>query len=112
MRRLFALLILLVPLSSMAQPKQGQARLDSLLAEVPKMKEDTNGVRLLHYLTLGYTEIDPNEGLAFARQELDLARKIGLRKDEASAHNDFGLNYLNMAAYPEALDAFFKAIRI
>ena len=39
-----------------AQPKTGQARLDSLLAELPRAKPDTNRVKLLNDISNAYRE--------------------------------------------------------
>ena len=95
-----------------AQPKQGQAYIDSLVAELPKMKEDTNAVNLINSITYEYNNINPNEGLKWAEKELTLAQKIGWQQGEGMAYNDLGNNYQNKGAYPAALDAFLKALRI
>ena len=50
--------------------KQGQARLDSLLQELPKAKEDTNKVNLLNSLSSGYYSINPNEGIKYGEIEI------------------------------------------
>lgn len=109
------LLLLAVMLSfseSSAQKKQGQARLDSLLAEVQTMREDTNAVKLMSFISQMYYYINPNEGLKWAQKELSLAKKIGWKQGEAFAYNDFGLNYQFQGAYPSALESFFKSLRI
>ncbi len=54
MPRLF-LICLLLSLAygpAFAQPKTGQARLDSLLAELPRAKPDTNRVKLLNLISI------------------------------------------------------------
>lgn len=95
-----------------AQIKQGDARLDSLLAEVSKAGEDTNAVKLLDNVSFAYSYSDPEQGLRYAQRSLTLARKLGWQKGEAAAFNDLGNNYRHKAAYPQALDCFMSALRI
>ncbi len=101
-----------LPQRAAAQKKQGQARLDSLLAEAPKMADDTAAVKLMDYISGMYSTINPDEGLKWAARELALAQKLGWRKGEGFAYNDFGNSYNNKAAYPEALEAYIKSLRI
>ncbi len=102
----------LLPLVLHAQKKQGQARLDSLLAVVGKMGEDTAAVELMDGIGAMYSHINPDEGLKWAQRALTLARKLGWQSGEARACNNLGNNYQSMGAYPPALDAFFKALHI
>lgn len=104
--------LLLFSASSLAQGKQGQELLDSLVAEVPRIKEDTAGVRFLSFIATQYAHTDPVKGMAWAKKEIALARKIGWRLGEAYAYNDFGNNLQNQGLYASALDTFFKALRI
>src|SRR6476646_7018295 len=100
MKRLVLLFLFVIPLFCAAQKKHGQARIDSLLAELPKMKEDTNAVRVLNNISIEYAIINPDEGIKYAKQELALAQKIGDRRGEASAYICFGNNYMNRGDYP------------
>ncbi len=111
--RIFLLVFSLLPFFNLhAQKKQGQARLDSLLAEVPKMKEDTTGVKLLDQISFLYERIDPDEGLKWAGEELHLAQKVGWQPAMAMAYVALGNSYQAKGAYPAALDAFFRSLRI
>lgn len=92
--------------------KQGKESLDSMLAEVPKMKQDTNGVKLLAHIGGEYANINPKIGISYATRTLALAQKNGWRYGEARAYDVFAGNYLQMADYPAALNAYFKALRI
>ena len=109
---LSVLLSAISPAYAAAQAKQGQARLDSLLAEAPKMKEDTNGVKLMVYISTMYKTINPDEGLKWAAKELALAQKLSWQKGTCLAYIEFGKNYNYKGAYPEALEALFKSLRI
>ncbi len=112
MTRLLILLLLVLPICGSAQKKQGQARLDSLLAEAASVREDTNGVKLLVNLSYAYCNTNPDEGLKHAAHALAIAKTIHWRPGEALAFNELGNNYRGKSAYPEALDYFFKALRI
>ena len=104
--------LLLSDAESYAQPKQGKAQLDSLLAEAPKMKEDTDAVKLMHAIALQYSYINPDEGQRWAERALALAEQIGWRVGEATAYIAIGNNQYNRGAFPPALDAYFKSLRI
>lgn len=101
-----------MPFYAASQPKQGQARIDSLLGRKSRMKDDTAGVKLLNEIAYGYRLILPDSGIAYARQELALAQKLGWQPGEASAYNDLGNNFLNQSNYPAALDNFFRSLKI
>ncbi len=91
---------------------QGQARIDSLLKELPKQKEDTNKVNLLKDLSAGYSTISPDEGLEYGHQGLDLSRKLNWQKGIAASSNYIGVNYQNKSDYPNALANCKKALII
>lgn len=105
------ILLLFTPLLVLGQ-KQGQARIDSLVAEVPKMKEDTNGSMLLHRIAYAYSLVDAQQGLKWAEKELALARKIAWRRGETDGLLDVALNQQDLGAYPEAIEAMFAALKI
>ncbi len=99
-------------LAGRAQPRQGKARLDSLLAEAPKAGSDTSAVKLLDNIAFAYSTSDPGAGLRYAQRSLDLAQQLGWKKGEAAALNDLGNNYRHKAAYPQSLDCYMRALRI
>ncbi len=102
-------LLLLVPALANAQPREGQARLDSLLAAARSL-HDTSGVRLLNIISHEYVQRDPDMAVAYAQRMLALARKIGWEKGEAGALNWIGQLYSERAEYPKALDYLFRAL--
>jgi class 3 adenylate cyclase len=75
------------------------------------MKQDSDGVRLLSWISFGYRRINPDSGLLYASRTLDLARRIGWRRGEALAYNAFG-NFHVKGEYAKALEAFYKALSI
>jgi adenylate cyclase len=114
MMQRYLLLIILGLLFSKAaySQKQGQARIDSLLKELPKQKEDTNKVNLLNSLSYAYANINPTEGLKFGQQSLDLAIKLDWEKGIASALNRIGLNYNSKSDYSKALEYYLKSLAL
>ncbi len=95
-----------------AQPKTGQARLDSLLAELPRTKPDTNRVKLLNLISTNYSRINPNEGINYANQSLVLARQLTWKKGMAYAYTILGNNHAGKSDYPKALAAHLSGLKI
>ncbi len=92
--------------------KQGQPLIDSILTELPKAKEDTNKVLLLNDLSFELFSINPNEGLKYANQQLELANKLGWQKGIAKAYSSMGTNKYAKSDYTGALDSYFKSLTI
>ncbi|MEI7663373.1 MAG: ATP-binding protein [Bacteroidota bacterium] len=93
--------------------KQGQARIDSLLQQLPKLKEDTNKVRLLNDLSYTYRTINADEGIKFGMQSLSLAGKLHWKPGTAKANIVTGMNYHDgKANYPKALECYLKSLTI
>jgi two-component system NtrC family sensor kinase len=100
---------------SFAQPKTRQARLDSLLAELPRAKPDTNRVNLLMYISYAYYAYDNmnfNEGISYANQALTLARQLTWKKGMASAYYRLGNIYATKSDNPSALTAYLRGLKI
>jgi adenylate cyclase len=98
------------------QPLQGQARLDSLIAELPKQKTDTNKAKLLMEIATGYSYIDGDEGIKYSKQLLSLSDKLGKKgADEAAAnaHGIMGDCYTFLLPdYKAAIEHYTKAITL
>jgi len=98
--------------SELSKTLQGQAKIDSLLKELPKMKEDTNGVILLKSLSYNYSDINPDFGIKYGKQALELAKKINWDFGKVKSYNSLGINYKAKSNYPKALDNYFKGLKI
>ena len=109
---LFTFLLLLALSPAFAQPKTGQARLDSLLAELPRAKPDTNRVNLLSAITREYYYSKSSEGINYASQALALARRLTWKKGMAVSYNSLGNQYLMKSDYPKALTAYLSGLKI
>jgi tetratricopeptide (TPR) repeat protein len=91
---------------------QGQARIDSLLKELPKAKQDTNHVNLLADLSFEHYSIDPDKGVELGEKGLKLSEKIGWKEGQAKCCNSLGANNIGKSNYPKALEYFGKALKI
>ena len=108
---LLLLLIGQLPMAT-AQEKQGQARIDSLLNQLKKVKEDTGKVNLLNNLSTAYGYINPEEGIKTGNEALSLSTKLDWEKGKAGAMNAIGLNYEGRSDYPGALKYYVSALEI
>ena len=111
-RLLLVLLLLLAYSPAFAQSKTGQAYLDSLLAELPRAKPDTNRVKLLNMISNQSANLNPNEGINYANQSLVLARRLTWKKGMAYAYVILGKNYTAKIEFPKALASQLSGLKI
>ncbi|MFN3194521.1 MAG: adenylate/guanylate cyclase domain-containing protein [Chlorobiota bacterium] len=111
---IFSLLILLsISITYQAQAQlQGQARIDSLLAELPKAKGDTNEVKLLNSLSFAFRGINPDKGIEYGEKALVLSEKFDWKKGIADAYNGLAINNANLGNFDKVLDYFKKSLEI
>ncbi|MBS1657187.1 MAG: tetratricopeptide repeat protein [Bacteroidetes bacterium] len=96
--------------SSPAQ-KSGQDRIDSLLSVLQTSEGDTNQVNLLSDISFTYYSIDPDEGIKYGKQALDLAEKLNWKKGIADANRVIGVNYCyGKSEYQSAEEYLLKAL--
>lgn len=109
---LICLLYTITIASTFAQPKVGQVYLDSLLAELPRAKPDTNRVKLLNKISNWSSDFNPNEGINYANQSLLLARRLTWKKGMAYAYVILGKNYTAKIEFPKALASQLSGLKI
>ena len=90
----------------------GQPLLDTLLAKEKLAKNDTNRIVLLGNIVRIYAETIPDSSLFFAERQLELARKLSFRIEEAAALREMGYAYMNSGNYPRALKTLLSAVAI
>ena len=108
MKRLL-ILSLLFPFVLFAQ-KEGQDAIDSMLKRLPAATEDTNKVKLLNNLSFTTSYTNPDEGIKYGQQALELATKLNWGQGIGRANNCLGLNYYGKSDNTRALSFFSKAI--
>ena len=107
------LLLLVFTISNLkAEPLQGQAKLDSLLAELPNAKGDTNEVNLLEDISFYFRLNDNKKGIYYGISGLNLAKKINWKNGEAYCLSSIGNNYSRQSNFQKALEYFQKSLKI
>ena len=91
---------------------EGQTKIDSLLIKIISSKDDTNKVNLLSDLSFNYSRINPEEGINYANQGLELVKKIKWKLGESKIYNSFGALYYSKSDYPKSLEYCLKALKI
>jgi tetratricopeptide (TPR) repeat protein len=91
---------------------QGQAKIDSLLTQIPNAKKDTNHVNLLNNLASAYSTLNPDEGIKFDKKGLELSNKINWDYGAAQLYNTLGSLYFAKSEYSRALSYCKKALKI
>lgn len=76
------------------------------------MKEDTNGVILLKNISFEYSNINPEEGIKYGKQGLELSKRINWQKGLGISYNLLGTYYFYKSDYPKSLEYFFKSNKI
>ena len=104
--------LLLFPFLKAFSQIRGQPVIDSLLVELPKVKEDTNKVNILSSISYNYPYINPDEGLKYGKQALELAEKLKWERGIAAASYSIGANYANRSEYAKALEFEYRALEI
>jgi two-component system, NarL family, sensor histidine kinase UhpB len=92
--------------------KQGQARLDSLKSELPKLNNDTIKVYMLSEICFRYHLINPDEGLKYGETGLKLAEKMKWQKGIGNIVNSIGVNYYAKSNFPKALENYIRSLEI
>jgi class 3 adenylate cyclase len=112
MKHIIIIFTIIFSCNTLKAELQGQAKIDSLLKELPKMKEDTNGVNLLAVLSKEYESINPVQGIKYGEQGLELALELNWESGEANCYNSLGVNYFRIRNNDKAMTLLNKAIKI
>lgn len=104
-------LLLLTPLFIFSQTKEKLA-IDSMIATLPHLSDDTNKIKLLTSLSGTYFTINPNEGIIRGQQALALAEKFKWEKGIAKAYSSLGANYWAKGNSIKAQDCYWEALKI
>ena len=93
-----------------AQKKQGQTLVDSLLTELPKLKEDTAKANLFNSISYSYQGINTNKCMIYARQALQLSTRLKWNKGIAMALNNIDTYYINKHELDSAINNLLNAL--
>lgn len=112
MKKIFLLLAIVSVLNIYAQKRHGQDLVDSLLLELPKVKQDTNKVNLLNAIAREYTNLHDEKGKKYAIQSAALSKKINFESGEADSYGIIGKFYSLEYNSKKALEYYTLAINI
>jgi two-component system NtrC family sensor kinase len=108
--------LLLVVMLSLAVPsfsqKQGQEKIDSILAVLKVAKQDSTKVNTLNALSYEFRSNDPDTAIYFANEALALATKTNYKMGIANAYLSLGAATMNLGKYEEALKNNMDALKI
>jgi adenylate cyclase len=91
---------------------QGQARLDSLLSELPHKFNDSDKVDLLLLISKGYCNLNADEGIKYGAQGRDIATRLGWKSGIAASNMMMGESYSNKPEFDKALECFSTAAKL
>ena len=92
--------------------KKGKFRVDSLVAALAGMKEDTIKVNLYFQIMDAYVYYKPAEGLSYQTAALDLATKTGWKIGVAKIKDRIGRLHWRMGNFSEALKYHNEALEV
>ena len=102
MRKLLSILLLFICLTGRAQYTQ-HSEVDNLKQQLAAAKSDTAKIRLLNNLYGFYIWSYPDSSLPYVQQEYLLASKLNMEDMVGRAYGDYGLFYLLIGDFPQAL---------
>jgi len=104
-------LLLAVTTQLIAQNRE-YAKIELLKEKLTSADDDTNKVRLLQSLSFQYNSIDPQTGLEYGKQSLELAKKLKFKIGFADSYNSIGGNQIAMGDLAHALKSINKAMEL
>lgn len=89
-----------------------QTKVDSLLVKLYKSNEDTSKVSLLNELSYEYWDINPNDGLKYAKQALLLSEKLKSKASMAESYSNISRSYRRLTNLTKSLEYGFKSLNL
>lgn len=89
-----------------------QSNRDSLISALKNAKNDIDKAALLNAVSDSYKTSDPSKMTEFAKQALDLSRRIRFKTEEGNANLNLGNANIILGNYPIALRHFLDAQQI
>ncbi len=90
---------------------QGRKRIDSLVKVLPELRDDKTKALVLYALSYNFKSINPDEGIRYGLECLDLSQRLKLDLLIGNANNSLGINYEEKADFPKALEYLFLALQ-
>jgi len=112
MKGLVLFLLFIILSGGVLAKKSDREYIDSALAGLSALKDDTNKVKLLNRISSAFVYTNADSGIVFGRSALALAEKLDWKKGEVSANNCIGLNYSSGSDYKKAIEFYFAGLKI
>lgn len=109
---LWALYALWAASSQVKAQQRSNAVIDSLVAQLPKVKQDTNKVNLLAKLALELQDLNPEKGIKYANQGILLAEKLQFKRGKAACLYLKGDILIDISATKESAELLLQALSI
>ena len=110
MKNIYFLFIVLVPFCSISQKFYGQKLIDSLLVELPKMKEDSLKVNTFYNISWEYQYIEPKKGIYYGKKIIELSKKLNWNEGISKGLHVVGVNQHYASDFKNAIKNFNLAI--
>ncbi|RYY52604.1 MAG: HAMP domain-containing histidine kinase [Chitinophagaceae bacterium] len=107
----FFLAFFVLPFTGRAQ-LQGQPLIDSLVAALPSMNEDSNKVKSLSRISQVYYQVNIMQSFPYVKEGLVLAEKIKWKKGIANLNNNLGLYTSDTGNYTVGNEHYKKSLEI
>ncbi len=115
MKRILLLLFGFLAMHAYAQPKMGKEFIDSLTKELNSTsppKADSLKTAILVELCFDYYAINPDKGIQYGLQGLEIAQNSNLKNQASLAYNYLGANYCVKGDYPNAFNCWLKSLSL
>jgi adenylate cyclase len=113
MKTILLLIALIFAANTAKAQLSGKAKIDSLLNEIPNIKEDTNAVNLYLALASEYASINPDEGIKYGEKGLKIAKALKWELGKGKCFTSLGILYsIKESNYSKAIEYFQEALQI
>lgn len=110
--KLYFIVLFFIVLSYSSVFGQNQKQIDSLKTLISTLPDDSIKIQAINELANIYVDIDPEETIEYCKEALRIAEKKGLPYYQATAANNIGNGYYNLANFKVSLTYYLKALNI
>jgi len=105
-------LLLTITLITIYGYNQDQHLIDSLQTRLKTAKQDTNRVNILYGLSKAYIDYSPDTAMDYAKQTLELSKKIDYKNGTMNAYNAMGIIGINNGDFLSGLEFTQKCLKL
>ncbi len=110
--KILIITLLLAAVTQLMSQNREHAKIELLKEKLTTADDDTNKVRLLQSLSFQYNSIDPQTGLEYGKQSLELAKSLDFEISFADSYNSIGGNQFAMGDLSHALESISRAMEL